>query len=139
MLFRGSLLCSHVRPSFISVFGYGPLIHFLHTDDFSIEQLFRLWDRLLPSSSQMPFYLGYAIMKQLREIILPLDFNACILLFSSLPSIDLEQFVEDAMETARNTPISITMPNYVHDEVCPFLEFIISCTHESVYSIQHRK
>eukprot|EP01122_Echinamoeba_exundans_P012881 TRINITY_DN550_c0_g5_i2.p1 TRINITY_DN550_c0_g5~~TRINITY_DN550_c0_g5_i2.p1 ORF type:complete len:946 (-),score=79.65 TRINITY_DN550_c0_g5_i2:24-2861(-) len=89
----------------------------LFTHDFTIDQIYRLWDRVLVRDSQYPFFLSYSIMKQLRDILLPLDFNSCILLFSSLPSIDIDSFLHDADEAAQHTPPSVTMPNYVHDSV----------------------
>lgn len=84
----------------------------LFTQFFSLDQIARLWDRVLLSSSQLPFYLAYSMMKQLREIILPLDFNACILLFSSLPGVDIDAFIYEAKLVAQNTPLTITEPNY---------------------------
>lgn len=84
----------------------------LFTQFFSLDQIARLWDRVLLSSSQLPFHLAYSMMKQLREIILPLDFNACILLFSSLPGVDIDSFIHEAKVVAQNTPVSITEPNY---------------------------
>lgn len=84
----------------------------LFTHDFTIDQIYRLWDRVLVGDSRAPFFLAYAVMKQLREILLPLDFNACILLFSSLPSISTDSFLKDADYAAVHTPPSITMPNY---------------------------
>jgi len=86
----------------------------LFTQFFSLDQIARLWDRVLLSSSQLPFYLAFSMMRQLREIILPLDFNACILLFSSLPGVDIEAFIKEAKLVAQETPSSITEANYKH-------------------------
>jgi hypothetical protein len=91
-------------------------MHCIVLDDFSLEQIYRLWDKVLTSNSQLPFYLSYAIMKQLREVLLPLDFNSCILLFSSLPSINIDEFIRTAKTTFKHTPPSITRPNFVHEE-----------------------
>jgi hypothetical protein len=55
-------------------------------------------------------------MKQLREILLPLDFNSAILLFSSLPSINIDDFIREAKLAFKHTPPSITRPNFVFDE-----------------------
>lgn len=90
----------------------------LFTHLFSMDQIFRLWDKLLISTSQLPFFVAYAMLKKIRDILLPLDFNACILLFSSLPSINIEEIIEDANEVSRTTPISVTMPKYLnYDDV----------------------
>lgn len=86
----------------------------LFTQFFSLDQIASLWDRVLLSSSQLPFYLAFSMMRQLREIILPLDFNACILLFSSLPGVDIEAFIKEAKLVAQETPSSITEANYKH-------------------------
>jgi serine/threonine protein kinase/rhodanese-related sulfurtransferase len=86
----------------------------LFTQFFSLDQIARLWDRVLLASSQLPFYLAFSMMKQLREIILPLDFNACIFLFSSLPGVDIEAFIREAKNVAQETPSSITEANYKH-------------------------
>lgn len=84
----------------------------LFTQFFSLDQISRLWDRVLLDSSQLPFYLAYSMMKQLRDIILPLDFNACILLFSSLPGVEIDAFIKGAKIVAQETPSSITESNY---------------------------
>jgi serine/threonine protein kinase/rhodanese-related sulfurtransferase len=86
----------------------------LFTQFFALDQIARLWDRVLLSGSQLPFYLAYSMMKQLREIILPLDFNGCILLFSSLPGVDIDAFIREAKIVAQETPSSITEANYKH-------------------------
>lgn len=88
----------------------------LFTQFFSLDQIARLWDRVLLASSQLPFYLAYSMMKQLREIILPLDFNGCILLFSSLPGVDIDAFIREARVVAQETPSSLTEANYKHSK-----------------------
>lgn len=85
----------------------------LFTHLFSMEQIYRLWDKLLMSTSQLPFFIAYSMLKKLREILLPLDFNSCILLFSSLPSVNIDEVIKEAQDVSLNTPESVTMPKYI--------------------------
>lgn len=51
-------------------------------------------------------------MKQLRKLLLPLDFNQCIILFSSLPEIDIERCLADATRMLNHTPGSIAVSQF---------------------------
>jgi hypothetical protein len=52
------------------------------------------------------------MMKQLRNQLLPLDFNQCIMLFSNLPEIDIDLCLEDAMAMLRITPGSVAVSKF---------------------------
>lgn len=92
----------------------------LFTHLFSMDQIYRLWDKLLMSNSQLPFFIAYSMLKNLKEILLPLDFNSCILLFSSLPSVNIDEVIKEAQDVFRTTPESVTIAKYImiDHEVC---------------------
>ena len=52
--------------------------------------------------------MALAILQQLRGRLLEAEFNDCILLFSDLPAIDIEQCVNDSIRIFCATPKSLT-------------------------------
>lgn len=56
--------------------------------------------------------MALAILYQLRERLLAAEFNDCILLFSDLPAIDIEQCVNDSIQIFCSTPKSLTYRKY---------------------------
>lgn len=76
---------------------------------FPLEKIFPLWDKILLAPPSFPFFIAIEIMIQLRDIVLPLDFNSCIATFSQLPAIDVERCITDALERSAITPLSITL------------------------------
>lgn len=72
-------------------------------------------------------------MIQLRDIVLPLDFNSCIATFSQLPAIDVERCITDALERSAITPLSITLSPEVPPDtpVQKFSTFMLTHTVKS--------
>lgn len=54
-----------------------------------------------------PLYIGIAILKQLKGTLLSSGFNECILLFSDLPDIVMENCVLESQNMYEATPKSI--------------------------------
>ena len=52
--------------------------------------------------------MALAILQQLRARLLDAEFNDCILLFSDLPAIDIEECVNDSIRIFCATPKSLT-------------------------------
>ncbi|KAL4235012.1 hypothetical protein ACF0H5_006650 [Mactra antiquata] len=75
---------------------------------FPLNKIVHLWDTLLLGNSSFPLYIGVAILKQFHDRLLSFGFNECILLFSDMPVIDLQQCVKDAIQIFCNTPKSAT-------------------------------
>ncbi|KAL1458025.1 hypothetical protein WDU94_008201 [Cyamophila willieti] len=73
-----------------------------------LHKLFHLWDKLLLGDASFPLFIGVSILQQLRETLLSSGFNECILLFSDLPEVDIEQCVTDSINIYCITPRSIT-------------------------------
>lgn len=100
-------------------------VFFNVTDVFPLHKILHLWDKLLLGDSSFPLLVGVAILKQLRDSLLTSAFNECILLFSDLPEIDIEQCVKDSMLMYQKTPPSITYRKHQYDQVTnSFLNFI---------------
>ncbi|XP_064391569.1 TBC domain-containing protein kinase-like protein isoform X2 [Halichondria panicea] len=57
-------------------------------------------------NSSFPLCVGVAILLQLRDDLLSFDFNECILMFSDLPDLDIQQCVFDAVRLYQLTPPS---------------------------------
>lgn len=68
-----------------------------------------LWDKLLLGDSSFPLHIGLSILTQLRATLLASGFNECILLFSDLPEVDMEQCVSDSVMFYKSTPSSIAV------------------------------
>lgn len=75
---------------------------------FPIHKILHLWDSLLLGNASYPLYVGFAILQQLRSTLLISGFNECILLFSDLPEIDIENVVKDSITFYCSTPSSVT-------------------------------
>lgn len=58
--------------------------------------------------SSYPLFIGIAILKQLKSTLLSSGFNECILLFSDLPDIVMENCVIESQKMYECTPKSIT-------------------------------
>lgn len=92
------------------------IIFFFFTDVFPLHKIFHLWDKLLLGDSSFPLHVGLSILTQLRDTLLNSGFNECILLFSDLPEVDIEQCVCQSLETYNNTPKSITSRSHQNAE-----------------------
>ncbi|XP_053401999.1 TBC domain-containing protein kinase-like protein [Mercenaria mercenaria] len=75
---------------------------------FPLNKIVHLWDTLLLGNSSFPLCIGVAILKQFHDRLLSYGFNECILLFSDMPVIDLQQCVKDSIQIFCNTPKSAT-------------------------------
>lgn len=73
-----------------------------------LHKIFHLWDKLLLGDASFPLFIGVSILQQLRDTLLSSGFNECILLFSDLPEVDIEQCVTDSISIYCVTPRSIT-------------------------------
>lgn len=54
-----------------------------------------------------PLYIGISILKQLKSTLLASGFNECILLFSDLPDIVMENCVVESQKMYESTPKSV--------------------------------
>ncbi|KAF5298584.1 hypothetical protein FQR65_LT09678 [Abscondita terminalis] len=87
---------------------------------FPLHKILHLWDKLLLGDSSFPLHVGLSILSQLRDTLLASGFNECILLFSDLPEVDMEQCVVNSLLTYNSTPKSITArshQNELHEEI----------------------
>lgn len=76
---------------------------------FPLHKIMHLWDKLLLGDSSFPLHIGLSILTQLRATLLASGFNECILLFSDLPEVDMEQCVSDSVMFYKSTPSSIAV------------------------------
>jgi TBC domain-containing protein kinase-like protein len=75
---------------------------------FPLGKIFHLWDRLLLGDSSFPLCVGLAVLLQLRPALMEAQFNECILLFSEMPSVDIDHVVTQSMDLFAATPPSIS-------------------------------
>ena len=71
--------------------------------------------QLLLGNASFPLCVALAILQQLRSRLLEAEFNDCILLFSDLPAIDIEQCVNDSIRVFCATPKSLTYRKHAFD------------------------
>lgn len=64
--------------------------------------------QLLLGNESFPLCVALAILQQLRSRLLEAEFNDCILLFSDLPAVDIEECVNDSIRIFCATPKSLT-------------------------------
>ena len=81
-----------------------------------MNDIYRLWDFLLLGFPSLPHFIATAIMLQMRDKLLPLDFNACILFFSNLPQLDIESLISDTKKLVRITPLSLSYEETYSDK-----------------------
>lgn len=72
-----------------------------------------LWDKLMLGDHSYPLFIGIAILRQLKSTLLQSGFNECILLFSDLPDIVIENCVTESQKMYVTTPKSICYRKYV--------------------------
>lgn len=87
----------------------------LFTHILPLDKIYPIWDLVLVGRDGLPQFFALAMMKQLRTLLLPLDFNQCIMLFSNLPEIDIDLCLEDAMAMLRITPGSVAVSKFDDD------------------------
>eukprot|EP00026_Physarum_polycephalum_P002277 Phypoly_transcript_02283.p1 GENE.Phypoly_transcript_02283~~Phypoly_transcript_02283.p1 ORF type:complete len:920 (+),score=171.63 Phypoly_transcript_02283:56-2815(+) len=85
------------------------------THIFPLDRVYPLWDALLQGPSPLPLFIAAAIIIQLRTLLLTLDFNNAILLFSNLPSIDIGECIKEAQAMFEKTPMSASLSSYTKD------------------------
>lgn len=75
-----------------------------------------------------PLYIGISILKQLKSTLLASGFNECILLFSDLPDIVMENCVVESQKMYESTPKSVSHRFHVlrDQEPGPFVSYIFS-------------
>lgn len=64
------------------------------------------------SSPKLPLFIACSLVNELRELILPLDFNALVLLFSRMPPVNIRSCVDNALKIMHTTPPSIAEQDY---------------------------
>ena len=74
---------------------------------FPLHKIFHLWDTLLMGDSSYPLCVGLAILLQLRAQLIESQFNECILLFSEMPSVDIDLVVTASKQIYRCVPESL--------------------------------
>ncbi|KAL9653308.1 hypothetical protein ABK040_011015 [Willaertia magna] len=72
-----------------------------------MEKIFKLWDRILLGSVDLPLFLATAIIRQMKQLILQSDFNHIMILFQNLSGIDIVQVINDAKRLFEKTPNGI--------------------------------
>ena len=75
---------------------------------FPLHKIFHLWDTLLLGNSSYPLCVGMAILLQLRAQLIESQFNECILLFSEMPSVDIDAVVSQSKFIFESIPPSLT-------------------------------
>jgi len=74
---------------------------------FPLHKIFHLWDTLLLGDSSYPLCVGLAILLQLRDQLMESQFNECILLFSEMPSVDIDLVVSASKRIFKSIPPSL--------------------------------
>lgn len=78
-----------------------------------LYKIVHIWDTLILHDKSFPLYIGFAILKQLRSQLIGYPFNDCILIFSDLPEINIEQCIKNSKLYHQQTPASLTQRNMV--------------------------
>ncbi|KAH8270948.1 hypothetical protein KR044_003420, partial [Drosophila immigrans] len=107
--FHEPLLAQHLSSiSFIPELFAIPWFLTMFSHVFPLHKILHLWDKLMLGDSSYPLFIGVAILKQLKSTLLSSGFNECILLFSDLPDIVMENCVIESQKMYECTPKSIT-------------------------------
>uniref|UniRef100_A0A336N1J6 CSON008633 protein n=1 Tax=Culicoides sonorensis TaxID=179676 RepID=A0A336N1J6_CULSO len=80
---------------------------------FPLHKVMHLWDKLMLGDHSYPLFIGIAILRQLKSTLLQSGFNECILLFSDLPDIVIENCVTESQKMYESTPKSVCYRKYV--------------------------
>lgn len=113
-------------PWFLTMFSRKFLLQFLFqtkiqnycpfADVFPLHKIIHLWDKLLLSDHSYPLFIGISVLQQLKTTLLESCFNECILLFSDLPDIVMENCVIASEKMYRWAPKSVTYrKNALHE------------------------
>ncbi|XP_034105338.1 TBC domain-containing protein kinase-like protein [Drosophila albomicans] len=107
--FHEPLLAQHLSSiNFIPELFAIPWFLTMFSHVFPLHKILHLWDKLMLGDSSYPLFIGIAILKQLKSTLLSSGFNECILLFSDLPDIVMENCVIESQKMYECTPKSIT-------------------------------
>lgn len=90
-------------PWFLTLFA-----HILHMD-----KIYRLWDQLLLEQVFFPLFLAVSIMMTLRDQLLVMDFNSCILFFSNMPNLPMDRCFVLGKQLHETTPLSVLIRKFI--------------------------
>lgn len=103
--YHDSSLATHLeRLGFLPNLYAIPWFLTMFTHVLPLHKIFHVWDCLLLGDEKFPLCIGLAILNQLREELMGYSFNDCIVAFSDLPEIDIEQCIRDASHFYNSTP-----------------------------------
>ncbi|KAA0201805.1 hypothetical protein HAZT_HAZT006473 [Hyalella azteca] len=106
--FHDPLLFSHLASiGFVPELYAIPWFLTMYTHVFPLSQIFHVWDTLLLHPASLALCVAAAILRHLRHQLLDFSFNDCILLFSDMPDINIEQVVKDSVDLHLETPVSL--------------------------------
>ncbi|KRX76014.1 TBC domain-containing protein kinase-like protein [Trichinella sp. T6] len=76
----------------------------LHLDVLPLHKLFHVWDVLLLGGNAFPLCIGAAVLCDMEDRLLQCEFNECIILFSDVPEINVENCLKKALEIYQLAP-----------------------------------
>jgi hypothetical protein len=71
-----------------------------------MEQLYRCWDMMVQGPSAFPLFIAVAVMISLRDILLARDVTGCMMFFSNVLTIDMDEMMRLSLITLECTPPS---------------------------------
>ncbi|KRY78910.1 TBC domain-containing protein kinase-like protein [Trichinella pseudospiralis] len=69
-----------------------------------LHKLFHVWDVLLLGGNAFPLCIGAAVLCDMEDRLLHCEFNECIILFSDVPEINVENCLKKALEIYQLAP-----------------------------------
>jgi len=102
---------------------------------FPIKKIFHLWDKLLVYDSSLPLFIAVAIMIRLKRQLMTFSFNDCILSFSDMPDIDVDDIVTQSTVLHRDTPPSCSYRVHQPD----FADTSLLAIHKEDIDLQARR
>ncbi|KAI8996697.1 hypothetical protein BC832DRAFT_595439 [Gaertneriomyces semiglobifer] len=106
--FHDPLLSEHMRKCGLEPHLFAlPWFMTMYSHIFPLDKIYVLWDNIIIGPRFLFLFIGCAILHQLRDDLLPRDFNMAMLLFSDLGAIDIERCVVHAHSLYRVTPPSV--------------------------------
>ncbi|XP_055913652.1 TBC domain-containing protein kinase-like protein [Eupeodes corollae] len=112
--FHEPLLAKHLSAiNFIPELFAIPWFLTMFSHVFPLHKILHLWDKLMLGDNSYPLFIGISILKQLKSTLLSSGFNECILLFSDLPDIVMENCVVESQKMYETTPKSVTHRQHV--------------------------
>ncbi|KRX98408.1 TBC domain-containing protein kinase-like protein [Trichinella pseudospiralis] len=80
------------------------LLNLSHLDVLPLHKLFHVWDVLLLGGNAFPLCIGAAVLCDMEDRLLHCEFNECIILFSDVPEINVENCLKKALEIYQLAP-----------------------------------